>query len=310
MPFTFSHPAAVLPFRKYCPRYLNLPALVAGSLTPDLGYYLHNWHWSVWGHSWLGSLRFDLPAGLILTALFYLAVRPVSRLLAHPHREALSSVCPVLGLPGVRQLLVVAVSVLLGAWTHIIWDGFTHSNGWCVREFSRFTPPLLMLGSYEITVWHILQHGSTLLGLFLLAWSYGRYAHSRRFLKHKQVLGPVSRCLIWLLMLIPPAVYAITRNMHILKGGITIPGLDEFSFNATVNYVCLFLPILFGTGIIVSVWEYLRLTACIDPLTTSPDGGMNERPRSDAVPLPAVADIVPPVLKSEILVQSGANKVQ
>ena len=38
MPFPLAHPAAVLPFRRYCSRWLNFPALVIGSLVPDLGY--------------------------------------------------------------------------------------------------------------------------------------------------------------------------------------------------------------------------------------------------------------------------------
>jgi hypothetical protein len=38
MPFPLAHPVAVLPFRRYCPRFFSLPALVAGSLVPDYGH--------------------------------------------------------------------------------------------------------------------------------------------------------------------------------------------------------------------------------------------------------------------------------
>lgn len=258
MPFTFSHPAAVLPLRQYCPKYLNLPALMAGSLAPDLGYYMHNWHWSVCGHSFLGSLKFDLPAGLLLTALFYISVRPVARLLPYPHREALSSICPVLKLPSLHNLVIAAFSVVMGAWTHIIWDGFTHANGWCVREFSSFTPALFTLGTYKVTVWHILQHGSTILGLLLLFNAYNFYVHGKRFLKHQQILGVKSRLLIWSLILIPPAVASVSKNIGLLSSGFSIPRFDEFCFNVIVSYICFFLPLLFVAGVFVSILEYLK----------------------------------------------------
>ncbi|MBA3727450.1 MAG: DUF4184 family protein, partial [Armatimonadetes bacterium] len=38
MPWTFSHPAAVLPLRRLCPQSLDFAALVIGSTTPDIGY--------------------------------------------------------------------------------------------------------------------------------------------------------------------------------------------------------------------------------------------------------------------------------
>jgi hypothetical protein len=40
MPFPLAHPAAVLPLRRYCPKYLSFPVLIVGSLVPDVGYCL------------------------------------------------------------------------------------------------------------------------------------------------------------------------------------------------------------------------------------------------------------------------------
>ena len=39
MPWTFAHPAAILPLRRFCPAPLDFSALVIGSMVPDLGYY-------------------------------------------------------------------------------------------------------------------------------------------------------------------------------------------------------------------------------------------------------------------------------
>jgi len=59
MPFPVAHPAAVLPLRRYCPRYLSFPALVVGSLSPDLGYLFGHLHADWFSHRfWAGSFGF------------------------------------------------------------------------------------------------------------------------------------------------------------------------------------------------------------------------------------------------------------
>lgn len=259
MPFTFAHPAAVLPLKKFCPR-LNMPALVTGSITPDLGYYLHNWMWSVSGHSFHGSLTFDVPAGLILLSIFYLSIRSIARLLPYPHREACSEICPSLRLPSLASLAIACLSILIGAWTHIIWDGFTHANGWCVREFAALTPTVFTVYGYNITVWQCLQQASSIFGLTLLAWAYKNYAYGRRFLRHKDYLGAAARMGIMLSIAILPAVYAITTTAKsVFHGGFSMHKLDLFSFNAIVLYVSIQLPLLVVTGVLISIYEYIAM---------------------------------------------------
>lgn len=71
MPFPVAHPAAVSPLRRYCPRYLCFPALVAGSLAPDVGYVFGHRHVDWFSHRfWAGSFGFCLPAGLLLDLLY------------------------------------------------------------------------------------------------------------------------------------------------------------------------------------------------------------------------------------------------
>lgn len=255
MPFTFAHPAAVLPFRKYCSRWLNLPALIVGSMTPDLGYFLHNWVWALSGHSFSGSVSFDLPAGFILLALFYMNARPVSRLLPYPHREALASICPEPGFLSLRSLLVVAFSIILGALTHIFWDGFTHANGWCVRRFSSCTPALFSIGDYPVTIWHVLQHSSTIIGILLLADVYIKYIKSQRFFRQKSILNDLSCRILLLLIFSLPVLIAFQQNVDMLRDGIDLHHLDDFLFKAIVSFVCLFVPLLCVSGLVLSLLE-------------------------------------------------------
>lgn len=39
MPFTFAHPAAVLPFSKKQVNYISVTALILGSMAPDFEYF-------------------------------------------------------------------------------------------------------------------------------------------------------------------------------------------------------------------------------------------------------------------------------
>ncbi|MEM7184808.1 MAG: DUF4184 family protein [Spirochaetota bacterium] len=40
MPFTFSHPAIVLPFVKFPKQWVCLSALIVGSIVPDFEYFM------------------------------------------------------------------------------------------------------------------------------------------------------------------------------------------------------------------------------------------------------------------------------
>ncbi len=132
MPFPLAHPAAVLPLRCLCPRYLSFPALVIGSLIPDLGYafrtpkfghaFAHP-NLDVYTHEfWPGSFMLSLPAGLVVLWLFHLVRRSAVSLLPAPYREFVLPLCQgPMGSP-----LGIAVSVLLGSWTHLFLDSMTN----------------------------------------------------------------------------------------------------------------------------------------------------------------------------------------
>jgi len=88
MPFPVAHPAVVSPLRRYCPRYLNFPALVVGSLSSDFGYVFGYGHVGWFSHRfWAGSIGFCLPAGLLVVWVFYLVRCPAVQLLPARYRE-------------------------------------------------------------------------------------------------------------------------------------------------------------------------------------------------------------------------------
>ena len=173
MPFTAAHPAAVLPLRRLCPAWLSWPALVVGSLTPDLDYFLTLDMRSGTGHTLAGVFSFCLPLGLVIWIVFErLIKRPATLFLPARDRALLwKAACQPAPLSP-AGMARAAASIVAGAWTHIAWDSFTHANRLGTRLLPVLDRTLLWLGDYRLSVYQLLQHLSTLAGLALIAYAY------------------------------------------------------------------------------------------------------------------------------------------
>jgi hypothetical protein len=172
MPWTFAHPAAVFPLRRRCPVYFSFAALVIGSMTPDLGYYAHFSRLARFAHTFPGSILICLPTGLTLLAALYILRKPLWFVLPQPHRTVLE---PLVVTPlswRASRLVAAATSVVLGAWTHICWDSFTHRSGWVVKHVAFLQLPAFRLGLTVFSTYEILQHLSTLVGTAALVAVY------------------------------------------------------------------------------------------------------------------------------------------
>jgi len=167
LPFTFSHPAAVLPLRRFCPARLDFAALVIGSLMPDIGYYIPGFTTQLRTHSLSGIIILCLPGGLLLLALFHRLKQALCYVLPQPHRGALTPLAARLR-PDGASLGIAAASVLLGAWTHIAWDSFTHARRWGVLQFPLLGDPVFWLGGRVFPVYLCLQYLSSMLGGLIL----------------------------------------------------------------------------------------------------------------------------------------------
>lgn len=175
MPWTLSHPAAVLPLRRLSPA-LDFSALVIGSMTPDIGYYINQFELSTFAHTLPGSFLACLPTGVVMLLVFYLFCRPVCYLLPSPHRQALMPICP--GFPAAPMTwIIILFSLLLGAWTHNFWDAFTHEHGWFVERIPWLQQPVVQIRSTTIYAFLVLQELSTIIGfavIVLVYWSWLR----------------------------------------------------------------------------------------------------------------------------------------
>ncbi len=163
MPWTFAHPAAVLPLRRLG---LSGAGLVIGSLAPDFGYYLGLFELATWAHAWWGVALICLPSAWLVHRLWLWAWRPLAGLLPSRHREALVTHAPVR--PG---LGIFGLSAALGAATHALWDAFTHRTGWFVQHWPWLREPL----APGLPAFQALQHASTLIGCAALLITYWRW---------------------------------------------------------------------------------------------------------------------------------------
>ena len=172
MPFPLAHPAAVLPLRRLCPRRLSFPALIIGSLSPDLGYFSGHLRLGGFSHSfWPGSFGFCLPAGLVMLLVYYVTRSRAVGILPERYRQALLPLCQ--RPPG--SPLVIVVSLLIGAWTHLFLDSITHEDGWLVEHLSVLQSALPWVGSHGIRVYDFLYAVCTFLGVTWVAVGYLRW---------------------------------------------------------------------------------------------------------------------------------------
>ena len=173
MPFTFSHPAAVIPMTYLPRRWVSLTGLVIGSMTPDFEYFLRMRVYSSYSHTWTGMLWFDLPLTIILAFLYHSIVR--NKLIDNLPLILKNRLLVFKQFMWTRyfksNFLVVLLSCIVGTMTHILWDGFTHQHGQYVEAISTLQQTF-MIDGLGIPVYKALQHTSSLIGGLLVLYSF------------------------------------------------------------------------------------------------------------------------------------------
>ena len=167
MPFTLSHAAASLPFRRLKPVW---PALVIGTFGPDLQYFLLLSDDDRSGHHFPGILLYTLPLAVLVLWLFeWIVKRPAIDLLPSAVQRRLLDKAEPLSFSGWRQFGLIVLWILVGIATHLTWDQFTHSYSELAMRWDllRSVVPLPM--GHTINFAHLLQHISTIGGMVTLA---------------------------------------------------------------------------------------------------------------------------------------------
>jgi membrane-bound metal-dependent hydrolase YbcI (DUF457 family) len=193
VPFTVSHAAAALPFRR---TRLVTSALVVGTMAPDFEYFLALKAHDKFGHTFPGILVLTLPVSLLVLWIFHNFVKvPAATLLPQRLQSRVASYLGAFRFRGTRRFLLIVLSILVGIATHVLWDSFTHFgtypyDHWAVlREWVN----LPVLGPTPF--YKVLQHSSTMLGLVILSgWLLRWYRESEPSRAAcSKILSPASR---------------------------------------------------------------------------------------------------------------------
>jgi hypothetical protein len=172
MPFTLAHPAAILPLRGS--RFLRTAPLIIGAATPDLPYFVP---WNLGRfmpetHDFEGSYTTCLLIGYAMLAAIFALRQPLTALLSpRAHWLCLHALAPYQR--GAREWLLAAIAIVVGVWSHLLWDSFTHLDGWVVHRVAALSAPVTIAG-HTGPVCELLQYLSSVFGLALMAVWYWR----------------------------------------------------------------------------------------------------------------------------------------
>jgi Domain of unknown function (DUF4184) len=155
---------------------LVLSAAVVGSMAPDFRYFLDLAPHGHFSHSIKGIFLFCLPVGLAVLWVFQKVMKlPLISLAPAEHQERLAGLAAPFRWWPVKRFALILASLLVGTITHLVWDAFTHDRGFMVRNLPDLRAHALEEFGSHRPLFNLLQHGSSLLGMALLAFWYWRW---------------------------------------------------------------------------------------------------------------------------------------
>jgi len=172
MPFTPSHAVVALPFV----RTPLVPAAIAiGAMTPDLPLFLRGIGLSYGSTHQAANVVWTMLIAFVLLlvwrvvlrpALVALAPDPLAARLPEDWRATGPSAALAVVIPRRRfgDVVLLAMSLLIGVLSHFVWDLFTHEGRWGVETF-----PVLQQAWGPLLGYKWLQHGSSAIGLLIIA---------------------------------------------------------------------------------------------------------------------------------------------
>lgn len=254
MPFTLSHAAASLPFRRFKPVW---PALIIGTFAPDLQYFVLISDEDRSGHHYPQVLLYTIPFALLVLWIFERVVKgPAIELLPSALQRRLKDKLEPLSFTGLRQFGLIVVWVVVGVATHLAWDQFTHAHSWTTSQWTLLRtmvhPPLF----HSISVARLLQHLSTIGGLVVLAvWLADWYrrtppaeqAHAEAFSPMLKATVILTMCAIALLCGYPLAMWRLANH----PAPIRTLDIVVTTFVASTMVLCIQL-LIYGLAITLS----------------------------------------------------------
>jgi hypothetical protein len=204
MPFTPAHASIVLPFINS--RYVSATGLVIGSMSPDFEYFLRMSVRGDYGHTAWGILYFDVPLTLVMAVLFHSVIKPnlIGNLPPYLQQRMTSLMRSHFTSYLKKHFIIFLISAGIGATSHVLWDDFTHSDGYFIRVVPLVRGHYIPLFGLRQPLWHVLQHISTVVGLLVIGIYIAR-------LKRDASITTTLNLLYWLCFFAVTVVTVLTR---------------------------------------------------------------------------------------------------
>jgi hypothetical protein len=167
MPFTLSHAAAVIPFRR---TPFVMSALVMGCFVPDFPYLISLSPHMSYGHTFPGMFVLDLPLALLALWLFHAFIkRPMLMFLPTGFKHRLGTSVNSFPFWPPRRLSLIILSILIGTATHLLWDAFTHSNSWFYENWTSLRNSIELPAIGEVPIYKLMEYVNSVFGLAVVA---------------------------------------------------------------------------------------------------------------------------------------------
>lgn len=240
MPFTFSHPAIVLPISRAKNHFVSVSALVIGSMTPDFEYFLKMKLSGRFSHTLPGAFLFCLPVAVITLLIFHRLVKqPFINSLPSYFHSRLIALRDFNLISSLRKNPLSYISCLLvGIFSHIFWDSFTHTNHFMSKYLSLLSSPITVSDLPRLPLFRYIQHGSSLLGAVYITYFF-------HLLPRVDVKNQIS-FRYWLSVILVGMVAYIIRA--------------SFEFEYLGDIVATVISCLFLSMILISIFFKVRST--------------------------------------------------
>lgn len=237
MPFPISHLAASLPFLNRSKAVGWAPALVFGSVIPDLLFPIPHFGARPRTHSFTGLYALDIPFATLLAVFWvFMLAKRASRL---PGLSTLGRANPAdFSFP------MTLFGAFLGCSVHLIWDLFTHQGSPFLRN-TILSQPIFQGDRGQLTWVTVIWYGNSLLGVVVLAWWARLRLHARGdglrrvFLSGAWLRIYVAFLLPYLFVLamvlrtrpdsIGQAMIDLTYLLHVVRGAIVVSVLSALA---------------------------------------------------------------------------------